>query len=233
METSALSCLANIFLDPKKALTDVRGHSRWLWYPFLITIVVTVGFSVWYYMTVDLGWMVDQIMAGMSDKMDADRADAIRQSMTRGRFMFGAIVGTTLFISVIYVLQTVYLLLVSKLAGYEVQGFGQWFNFTAWTYFPNVLATVASAIAYLFSHGNQISFYKVDVTSINTLFFHLPFGSAWFNTLQNLHLTLFWTLGLMVVGFSLWTKKSLGKSAVVVLAPYVVLYGIVILVKLL
>ncbi|HET7921128.1 MAG TPA: YIP1 family protein [Gammaproteobacteria bacterium] len=232
MGTSALSSLVNIFLEPKKALADVQGHTRWLWYPFLISVVVTTAFSVWYYLSVDMAWLVDQMIANMSDKMDPEKADAIRASMTRGRFLFGSLIGVPLVIGVIYVLQTVYLLLVSKLAGYEVQSFGKWFNFTAWTSLPNVLGTLASAIALLFSSGNQVSLYKTDVTSINTLLFHLPQSSTWFNTVQNLHLTLFWALGLMIFGFSRWTGRSLGKSAVVILAPYVVIYGIVIAVKL-
>ncbi|HET7650541.1 MAG TPA: YIP1 family protein [Gammaproteobacteria bacterium] len=232
MNASALACLVNIFVDPAKALTDAKAHTRWLWYPFVITLFVSVGFGVWYFLTVDLGWLVDQIVSGMAGKMDADQVDRVRDSMTRGRFLFGAVAGNLLGISAIYVLQAVYLLLVDKLGGSEIQSFGKWFSFTAWTYFPNVLATVATAVMYLFSPGKQVSLYRIDVTSVNTLLFHLPKSSNWFSILQNLHLTLFWTLGLMIFGFALWTRKSLGKSALIVLAPYVVIYGVIVAIKL-
>lgn len=232
METSALSCLVNIFVDPNKALSDVRAHSRWLWYPFLIMMLVTTAFGVWYNLTVDFAWLTDQIMAAMSAKMDADKLEQVRQSFTRGRFLFGAVIGGTVAIAIIYFMQALYLFLVSKVAGYEVQGFGKWFSFTAWASFPAVLAPLAQAVTYLFSSSKQVSVYQLDVTSLNTLFFHLPVHSHWFNTVYSLRLTMFWTLGLMVYGFSLWTKKSLGKSAVVVLAPYVLIYGLIVIVKL-
>jgi hypothetical protein len=232
METSALSCLINIFVEPKKALIDIKGHARWLWYPFLIMMLVTTAFGVWYYMTVDIGWMADQILSTMSAKMDADKLEQVRHSFTRGRFLFGAIIGGTVVIGLIYVIQALYLFLVSKVAGYEVQEFGKWFSFTAWTSFPAVLAPVAQTVSYLFSPNKQVSLYQLDVTSLNTLFFHLPMQSHWFTTVYSLRLTLFWTLGLMVYGFSIWTRKSLPKSAVVVLAPYVIIYGLIVIIKL-
>lgn len=232
METSALSCLINIFVDPKKAWTDISAHSRWLWYPFLIMMLVTTAFGIWYYLTVDFGWLTDQTMAAMSAKLDPDKLDQVRSSFTRGRFLIGAVIGGTVAIGIIYSLQTLYLLLVSKLAGYEVQDFGSWFSFTAWASFPAVLAPIAQAISYLISSSKQISIYQLDVTSLNTLIFHLPMQNHWFTTVYSLRLTMFWTLGLMVYGFSIWTKKSLGKSAVVVLAPYVVIYGLIIAIKL-
>jgi hypothetical protein len=232
METSAFACLINIFVDPKKALTDISGHTRWLWYPLLIMMLVTTAFGLWYYMTVDIGWMADQILSTMSAKMDADKLEQVRHSFTRGRFLFGAVLGGTVFVALIYLIQALYLFMVSKVAGYEVQEFGKWFSFTAWVSFPGVLAPVAQAISYLFSPNKQVSLYQLDVTSLNTLFFHLPMQSHWFTTIYSLRLTLFWTLGLMVYGFSIWTKKSLTKSAIVVLAPYVIIYGLIIAIKL-
>ena len=232
MESSVLSCLVNIFVDPKQALTDIRSHTQWLWYPLIIAIVISVGFSLWYFLTVDMDWFVNQTLAQMSAKIPADRLDQIRQHMSRQRFIVGSLIGTPLFMIAVYLLQTVYLFLISKLVGSEVQSFGQWFSFTSWTYLPNALASVASAIAYLFASGRQVSLYKLDVTSLNTLLFHLPRSNHWFGTLQGLHLTLFWALGLMIVGFSMWTKKGIGKSSAIVLAPYVVIYGVIVIIKL-
>lgn len=234
METSVFSCLANIFVDPKQTLTDIRSHTQWLWYPFVICILAAIGFNLWYFLTVDMDWFQQQALANMAHKYSAEQMEQVRQHMhfSRGRFVFGTIIATPIVFGIIYLLQAVYYLLVGKLIGSEAQSFGQWFNFTAWTSLPGVVASIGSAIAYLFSSGKAVSLYQLDVTSLNTLLFHIPPDSPWFSLVQYLHLTLFWTLGLMIYGFALWTRKSIGKSAVLVLTPYILIFAVVAIIKL-
>ena len=232
METSALACLGNIFLDPKKAMSDIRGHNVWLWYPLVITLAMTVGFLIWYYLTVDFGWLVDQILSARSASMNAEQMDAARRSMTRGNFLIFGVLGTAVALIALYALQALYYFLVAKVIGYETQGYADWFSFTIWTGFPSVLGYVAAAIAYLFTTGRQVNPYAADVTSLNTLLFHLHMDHPWFTLVNSVHLTTFWVLALMVYGLSQWTRRSLGHAAVVVLTPYVAIYGLWILIKL-
>lgn len=232
METTALSCLINIFVDPKKALADVRGHTAWLWYPLIISILITTAVLIWYYATADIGSLQQQVMSMMGSKYNPDQLEQIRSSLTRGRFIFQAAAGGIIAVLVIYLLQALYLFLISKVAGYEVQEFGKWFSLVSWTSLPNVLVYIAMAITYLFSQGKSISVYDLNVASLNTLIFHFKPADHWFGLATSVSLTTFWVLGLMVMGFSLWTKKSPGKSAVVVLTPYVLIYGLIILIKL-
>lgn len=232
METSALACLGNIFLEPKKALQDIRAHGRWLWYPFIISIVLSVILIIWYFSRVDMNWLGQQTLAQLSGKnLSTDQQQAILGSLTRSRFLTFGIVGAVMVSIILWLLQALYYFFAAKIGGYEEQSYGQWFNFTIWTWFPNVVATIAAGIAYVFA-SPQTAFQSIDVTSLNTLFFHLPPYAGLGSVANSVHLTTFWTLGLMIVGFSLWTKKTLGKSAFIVLAPWVVIYAIWIIVKL-
>lgn len=231
METTALACLGNIFVDPKKALQDILPHGRWAWYPLIIAIAVSIAFTVWYFSTVDMGWFSNQMLASMSGKYSNDQLDVIRQGLTRNRFLTFGVIGGSLGLVVILLLQALYLFFVAKISGYEPQSYGKWLSFSIWTSFPNVLVTIAAAVAYLFS-SPQTSYYAVDVTSLNTLLFHLPLSHPLAGIAASVHLTTFWCLALMIVGLSLWAKKSLGKSAVIVLAPWVVIYALWIIVKL-
>ncbi|MHB8404256.1 MAG: YIP1 family protein [Gammaproteobacteria bacterium] len=231
METSALACLGNIFVEPKKALQDIQSHTVWFWYPLIITIVLTVAFIVWYYATVDIGWLANQMTAVMAGKYNHGQLDMIRRGFTRSRFLIGSAVGVPLFLIIVYLLQALYFFLVSKVGGYEQQSYGKWFSFSVWTSFPNIIGPVASGIAYVFANP-QTSYYALDVTSLNTLLFHVPLGHPMMGLAASVHLTTFWTLALMILGFSLWTKKSLGKSSLIVLAPWVVIYAIWIILKL-
>jgi len=231
MDSSALTCLGNIFVDPKKALQDIRPHTAWFWYPLIISIVVVVAWNVWYFSTVDMGWLANQMLAALGDKYSGDQLEQIRQNFTAKRFLIIGVLGGSLGIIVLSLLQALYLFLVSKIGGYEEQSYGRWFNFTVWTAFPNVLVYIVLAMAYLFA-SRQTSFYTVDMTSLNTLLFRLPMGHPLMGVAASVHLTTFWVLGLMSVGFAQWTQKSLGKSAVIVLAPWVIVYAVIIALKL-
>ncbi|MGH8293031.1 MAG: YIP1 family protein [Gammaproteobacteria bacterium] len=231
MESTALACLGNIFVDPKKALQDVLPHGRWAWYPLIIMILAGIAFTVWYFSTVDMGWLANQTVATMSGKYSSDQLDTIRQGFTRGRFLTFGIVGTSLAVVIILLLQALYFFFVAKISGYEPQTYGKWLSFSIWTSFPNVVATIAAAVAYGFANA-QTSYYAVDVTSLNTLLFRLPLSHPLAGVAGSVHLTTFWCLALMIVGLSLWSKKSLGKSSLIVLAPWVLIYAVWIIVKL-
>ena len=234
METSAsaLGTLSNIFLDPKQAFEDIRGHGNWLWYPLLLTLLLCLGMFAWYYGTADWDAIVQQTMDYIASRnYPPETLEKIRQGLTRSGIMAQTVIFTGIFIVIIYLIQALYFFMVSKLAGYEVQGYGQWFSFTAWTNLPGSVAFVIMGISYLLA-GKQSNMLNLDVTSLNTLIFRLKPGDSWFALANSLHLTTFWVWGLMVVGLAQWTRQSLGKSALITLAPYALIYGIWALIKL-
>lgn len=147
------------------------------------------------------------------------------------RQLVGSAVFVPLWISIMYLLQALYFFLECKTGGYGEQSYGKLFGFSVWTSFPIVLSTIASGIAYLFA-SPQTSYYALDVTSLNALLFRLPLGHPLMSVAASVHLTTFWALGLMSVGFVQWTKKSLGQSALIVLAPCIIIYAVIIILKL-
>lgn len=231
MASTVLTSLGNIFLEPKKALQDIRPHGRWAWSPLITTIALSVALMVWYFSTVDIGWLGPQMLAQSAHKLSSDQQQVALASMTRGRLLTFGIVGGIVFAVVLWLIQALYYFFVAKIGGYEEQAYGKWLSFSIWTSFPNVIATIAAGATYLFA-SRQTSFTSLDVTSLNTLFFHMPASAPLASVAGSVHLTTFWVLGLMIVGFSLWTRKSLGKSAVIVLAPWVIIYALWIIVKL-
>lgn len=229
---SAFGSLINIFLEPRKTLEDVRGHTNWLWYPLVLSVVSIALVFVWYYASAD--WDVirqQQTDILTSYNVPKDKIAESLASLTRGKLIIQTTIGIVVVYALIYFIQTLYLFLVGKVVGSENQSFGSWFNFTAWTYFPSFLGAIASMIAILV-YGKQATATAIDVTSLNTLFFKLTPDNSWFGLLNSMHLALFWTLALMTIGFAAWTKRSLGKSAAIVLAPHVLIYGLWILFKL-
>ena len=231
-DASAFASLLNIFVEPKKAMEDIRGHVGWLWYPLLLAIGALVVTFVYYYGTTD--W--DVIRQQQADILNTyhltrDQIDQSLANLTRTKLIMQTGIGVTIFIVIVYLIQALYLFLAAKVVGGEVQDYGAWLSFTAWTYFPSFLGSLATLAANI-AYGKQATFAAIDVTSLNTLIFKLPIDNAWFGLANSLHLALFWTFALMTIGFAAWTKKSLGKSVTIVLAPHVLIYGIWITLKL-
>lgn len=231
MQPSVFATLIDIFLEPKKALGDIRGHTGWLWYPLLITIGSSVLVFAWYYGTADWDVIQQQTMDFLASRhYGHEQLEQIRNGLSRTRMVLQTCIGISIVSILIYLTQALYLFFVSKIAGYQVQGFGDWFSFTSWTYFPSAIGNIAFAITYAIA-GKQATLPSLDVSSINTLLFHLPIDSAWYGLVSSLRLSLFWSLGLMTIGFMQWTGRNLSKSIVIVLAPYVLIYGIWALLK--
>jgi hypothetical protein len=229
---SALGSLVNIFLEPGKTFRDVRQHTGWLWYPLLLALGALVVSFAFYYGTADWDVIRQQQMDILSNyHMSRDQIDQAMSSLTRTKLVVQTSIGVVVFLTLIYLIQALYLFLAAKVTGAEVQSYGAWLNFTCWAYFPSFLGSIATLAAFVV-YGKQATMMSIDVTSLNTLLFKVPMDSTWFAMLSNLHLALFWSFALMVIGFSAWAKKSLGKSAAIVLAPHVLIYGLWITLKL-
>lgn len=229
---SALGSLVNILLEPKKTFEEVRQHTGWLWYPLVLTLGMIAVSIIYYYSMAD--W--DVIRQQQTDiltnyHLTRDQINTALASLTRSKLIIQGSIAVVIIFGLIYLIQALYLFLAAKMVGSETQSYGAWFNFTCWAYFPGFLGAVATLAANI-AYGKEATFPSVDVTSLNTLIFKVPMDSTWFNMLNNLHLALFWSLALMAIGFSVWTKKSLGKSAAIALAPHVLIYGLWIVLKL-
>lgn len=229
---SAIGSLLNIFVDPKKTLSDVRGHTGWLWYPLLLVLLADAVLQVWYATRVDVAWFAEQTLAPSAANMTADQLRAAQARFSTGSMMFFGVVGIVGFF-VWYLLQTLYFFFAAKIGGYQQQGFGSWLNFVSWTSFPAILGVLATVIFMLTTSSRQISPVDIDVTSLNTLLFHVPYAHKGQFIASSLRVTTLWSWALMTIGMSVWTGKSLGRSALVVLLPYAILYAVFILIAVL
>lgn len=231
-ESSALGTLINIFLEPKKALEDIRGHNGWLWYPLLLVLILGALFQVWYANRIDVSWFADQTLAPKAAEMTADQLRDARARFTPGSMMFFGIIGTVGFLGW-YMVQALYFMLMAKIGGYKEQGFGTWLSFICWTSLPGLLGLVASGVYMLTTSSRQLSPVDIDIVSLNTLLFHVPYAHTGQFIASSLRLTTIWSWALMIIGMSIWTGKSMGKSAMVVLTPYAVMYAVFVLIAVL
>jgi len=223
---SAFNAMIDLVAAPGKALDNIREHTRWFWWPLLISILMGGGMLVYYYNWVDFNWLVEETIRQTPPDRRAEGAEAIRAFMDPGRTQMIGLVSVVVMTFVIYTLQATWLHLANKLTTGAAIGFGQWFSFTAWTAFVGVFGALAAIIAMLIADSNQASLEKLLVFSMNSLFMHVGPESPWYRWASSLTLLNIWTLVLMSIGYARWTGASISKSATVAVLPWLLIFGI-------
>lgn len=219
---SPFATLVAIFAEPAKAMEAVRARSM-VWLPLLLLVLGNIAMMLWYYQVVDFAWLQDHIL-NADPNTTAEQREMARGFMTRG-VMLGSTVGSmALMIPLMLALLAVYYLLAAKVIGNDL-GYGKWFAFATWSAVPSLLVLPAMAVQLLLNDNGQIGPEALNPLSLNQLLFHLPVSDPWAGLLNALGLTTLWSIAVAVIGMRVWTGKSIGTSAVVVLLPQVVVFG--------
>ncbi|MDN5865409.1 MAG: YIP1 family protein [Gammaproteobacteria bacterium] len=225
---SAFAQLGNLFVAPSQALDYALEHAKMWWLPFAIVLGLQLILGIWIAVTIN----IDVLHAMMAQAMAQTNPEQAQQTMEvlsqhgRGFFMLMSIVGVIV-LGIGEVIFALYLFLADKLFSAANRGFGKWFSFTAWTWLPLAIAIIISGIVWaLSSHATGM---PTDPTSLNALLFHLEsgdfgFSAARFSILQ------FWIIGLVAFGLKRWCGHSWGKATVIALVPYIVYYGLQLLI---
>jgi len=223
---SVFNAMVDIVASPGKALDEIKGHTSWLWWPLLISILLACGLMVYYFSWVDFPWLVEETIRGIPAENRAESADAIRSFMQPGRSTLTTVIAVVVMTLLIFLIQSVYLHLANKLTTGKEISFGQWFSFSTWTAFVGVFGTLAAFIAIFMSDSNRLSQEGLQVLSLNSLFVHASPGDPWFRWASSLAVINFWTLFLASIGYARWTGAGMVKATVIACLPWVLVFGI-------
>lgn len=214
----------NIFTSPTDAFRSLEKTPKKL-FPLLLIVILNAAVTSWYFSIVDYEWFVDDVLSTQTIN-EEDRADAREGmiAMSINSFAMIGVIGGSLGIIVINLIQAAYLSLVAALRGDEYK-FRHWFSLVCWAGLPILLTIAGSAVTILLSPNGQLS-----ATSLNPLTLHnlgVSSSNASVQSLfQSLSLSSFWSLGLVVFGYQQWTKASWLRSLVTVLSPYLCIIGV-------
>jgi hypothetical protein len=99
-----------------------------------------------------------------------------------------------------------------------------------WCALPILLGLVASIVNIFISDARFMLQEDINPLSFNNL---LSIDTEGFSTLQrilaSLDLSTVWSLALTIIGYQTWTQRSIYKAAGIVLGPFVVIFGIAML----
>lgn len=214
----------NILTAPGDAFNELRQRPTKI-FPLALVLISSMVVMFWYFSIVDFDWFIDDSMSGRNlseEQMETSR-EAMR-SMPQTTFRLIGVLGGTVGILLISVLQAGYLSLVSALIGGKFK-FSHWFSLIVWTGLPYLLAVIGMAVTILLSPNGQLSAYDLNPLTLANLGVQSDNASV-MTILNSLNLTLIWSAALVVMAYKQWLESSLLKALTVVLAPYMLILGV-------
>lgn len=229
MADSSVTILSNIFTAPSLAFASIKERpSPWL--PLLLVVVGYCLVSFVYTQVVDLPWLMDRQMAQTGNMTEQQRADAVEAALRISPTVYGVIgaVSTGIFMLVLFAVIALYYTVVSFATNDGVK-FKQWFAMTAWGTTPVIFGLLASFVNLLVSDARFLPQEEINPLSFGQLLSvdseGLPFMQR---ILLSLDITAMWGTVLQVIGYQIFSQRSIVRAAAVVLGPWVlfVLFGV-------
>ena len=218
--------LIDIITAPSAAFTRLKEKPGIL-FPLLVVLIATASVQVGYILLTDRGFLVDQqmdqvqaIFPNITDAQLDEMAESARNTSATA-LILNAAISTTLVLFVIMALYALYLRFVSKFSFVEL-GWKAWFSLVCWTSIPTVFGALASWVVLLSNSNGQVPMLELNALNFTNLL-GLDIQGGPLAYLTPLY---FWSFALLALGYQNWTKKSLASSAVLSLAPYLVIFGL-------
>lgn len=221
-----LALVATLATSPASAFNELRERPRF-WFPLLLVVLTSAALVAWYYSVVDIDWMKDALYSNNPDfqKMAPEQRAAAMQIVGRKTMLIGSVIAMLGAIPFFYLVTSVYYLLAAKVTKVSL-GLKHWFTLTSWSALPGLIGTVVAALLLLLRDNDQVGPGVLQPLGLNELFFHLPLGNKAQGFLDALSIPGFLSWALAIVGVRVWTQRSWLYSAIFVLIPAVVVFGV-------
>jgi hypothetical protein len=213
----------NIFAAPAEAFVAIELAPSWL-APIALVMFSSLAATSYYFSGLDMAWWIDDTLRHANiDDADLDAARESMGSMTRGMLFSVGAASSVLASFLIALIQAIYMSLAAAIMGSSYK-FKHWMALASWTSLPYVIGTLAMIANISLHSSGQLSSYDLDPTSLAALGLTLE-GTALETIAKSVTLTMLWAVGLLTLGFAQWLRISLGKSAVIITAPYLLVFG--------
>jgi hypothetical protein len=228
---SSFAIAANVFVAPNEAFASIRQHSKVL-LPLILILGAYAIMSFAFTYSVDIPWFMEQqINLAAGDLTQSEREAAIEASSNMSPAVLGGIstISSSIFILLWTFLIALYYTGVSFATSDGIK-LKQWYGLVVWCALPILLGLIASIVNVLIGDARFMLQEDINPLSFRNL---LSIDTEGFTTLQrilsSLDLSTVWSLALTVIGYQTWTQRSIYKAAGIVLGPFVVIFGIAML----
>lgn len=222
--------VTDIFAAPSRAFAALRDRPTFA-LPLLAVLLANTAVVLWYYHAVDIVWLIDSgLERAGTDMPPEQRARMLEGIAAAPRAAIGAAAAAASggLLLLLMLLWAGYLSLVS-MATNDGFGFRRWFSLVCWSALPLLLASLASMVNLAASDPSHLPAERLNPLSLASLAGSDLGGRR---SLQMLDVTTLWAMALLVLGHAQWTGRTLGRSALTVLAPVLVIAATLLLLAL-
>ncbi|TDJ45175.1 MAG: hypothetical protein E2O51_05460 [Gammaproteobacteria bacterium] len=226
-EKQLLLTAVNIIAAPREALETLRLKPTVL-LPLVAIIIVNIAVVFTYYSQVDLTWTLESSLQNASEDMTLRQREAASRAVENlSPMAVGSIaaVSGSLFLTLWFFLNAAYLAGVSLLTddGFKLK---HWFAMICWCALPIVFGYAASLANLFLSDATFLRPDRINPLSFSSLLdLDSAADSGMRQSVQSLDITTIWSMVLGVYAYQLWTQRNLFKSALIVLAPAILIFG--------
>lgn len=222
---SPFAACKQIILKPNPVFATLKNTPNWSWVPFFIVVLFSTLPVYLYYSMIDFDWYVNSIIELQhADKSPAE-IDFFRNQMQREQALSLTLISTPLGLVLTNAIHAFYLYKMTRIDSENLMSYGDWYGFTWWVSLPVVLTSfIALCVLLMFGH-EQMYISEINPTSIAYLF-GIGMESDWFGLAQSFRLETIWSLYLIAVGISQWTRLSSQKCYIIAAAPFVIIWAV-------
>jgi len=222
--TNPFQACSEILLKPNAVFAALDKQQNWSWVPFFLVTIMAVLPSYFYFNFVDFDWYKELIVNSQYANVSPAEQDAFRQSMGKSQVLTFTLVGGSLGLVIVNAIMAAYLNMMTKSDEQNLNGFSDWYGFSWWISLPVVLSGLIAMLVILFANDPQLAPTSLAPTSL-AFILGLDMKSSWFNLLQTIRLESFWSMYLITVGISQWTRVGANKAYLIATLPYGFIWG--------
>ena len=218
-KSSSAGALTSMLYEPTATFQRLEARPKG-WFPTLVLMLSTAALTFWYFSIVDFAWLLDQMLAVMKP----DEREQAAKFMSRSTMQVTSLVSALVMLPLFFAILGVYLMIVSKAMSHGMS-FGKSFALAAWSSVPGILLFPLGALQIMMASNGQLSFSELNPVSLNQLVFHYDMTHPLSTLMDTMNLTTIWNIVLLVIGFQVWAKVKRSTAILVVLIPFIVIYG--------
>ncbi|MDC8831602.1 YIP1 family protein [Alteromonas gilva] len=221
--TNPLQACNTIFVKPNSVFKALNEKSNWSWIPFFIVIAMSLLPAYLFINFVDFEWYKNILIDSQYGDVSPAEQDMVRAQMAKSSVMTFMMIGGIFGPIIINAVLALYLHLTTKSDEENLNGYTDWYGFTWWVGMPIVISSLIAIVLIAMSSDHQILPTIISPLSVAYLF-NVDMASDWFAFAQSLRIDSLWTIYLITVGISQWTRFSTQKSATIAVAPFAVIW---------
>lgn len=226
-DKNILLTAVNVIAAPREAFEALRLKPTVL-LPLVAVILANTAVMFAYYSEVDIAWVMESGLQNASvDLTPAQRQAALNRMGNLSPVVVASTgaVSAALFLTLWFFLNAAYLAGVSFVTD---DGFGlkHWFAMICWCALPLLFGAAASLVNIFFNDATFLRPDQMNPLSFSSLLdLDSAAASAMRQSVQTLDISAIWAMVLGVYAYHAWTRRNLLESALIVLAPAILISG--------